>query len=869
MMKRTLSLLLALCMALTLTPAAFAAGGTAYASTQDVELDGKKASFQAYALKDPATGYPTNYVKLRDVAFALSGTPAQFEVSWDGAVNLVTGKAYTANGSENKTPFSGDRAYTDFTGETRVNGKKVNMSAITLTDDAGGGYTYYKLRDLGNALGFGVDWTAERGIIVSTALDEEVVAAKALGIVPDSLSGTVTFAQFAEMLGNVIEKADAAALREWNSIAATALKTTDAMERDDGILALYEAACVLGLGKGTYYWNSASQSYSGANLNDGYSPRRGVFSNESSASPFEDNPGRNAGWDYPTSAMHFARGQSSVWNISPYFAQRSTTVKYSDPLTNAEAIKAAYRLYLARASQDEGSFDISDYETDWSDPLLKDAKTARDTILSSKTTITKSTTFTQGETYTGTAYYVSNSGNDSNDGKSPETAWATMKKVTSAKLNYGDAVFFERGGVWYTGNGAELRMQTGVTYSAYGTGAKPIWTGSPLDMANSAKWTLYKTMADGGKIWKYTENLPDGGIMLLNGTTVGRKAYPLWNGSRYVTKEGEPFNVDTGLTADLMFFSHLDLTGQKLPVDVAHLHKSGPLYFRCDAGNPGEIFDSIELAVGMDTVSTADGGYNTIDNISTRCYPTTGLDCNNHDNIIFQNCESCWCGGGVLICENTDTGLGLGCSGAGLALFGSNVTGRNNYIHDCESKGIAVVINGEGHSNLNREHVLAEGNVVERCGSSIYFMVELVRPGATVKFGDVHLVNNWFIDSAYGWRIHNQMWWGTGGNSVTRGEHCEALTNNNITPTGEVVIENNLFYRAAGTLITFRGDDYSAGSANPTMRGNTYVQDKDQVLFEQREEGERSQPLGILASDGVEARFRQYTGDTTGKVIIK
>lgn len=166
-MKKILSATLALAMTLSLLPAAFAAGGTAYASTQAVEVDGKKVEFQMYALKD-ANGNDTNYVKLRDVAATLNGTPAQFEVSWDGAVNIVTGQLYTPNGSEMSTPFSGDRAYTVPASQTKVNGSAAALESIVLTDDSGNGYTYYKLRDLGTALGFTVDWSAEQGVFIQT-----------------------------------------------------------------------------------------------------------------------------------------------------------------------------------------------------------------------------------------------------------------------------------------------------------------------------------------------------------------------------------------------------------------------------------------------------------------------------------------------------------------------------------------------------------------------------------------------------------------------------------------------------------------------------------------------------------------------------
>ena len=142
-------------------------GGTAYASTQNVLVDGSAVEFQCYALKDEK-GNDTNYVKLRDVAQVLSGTAVQFQVGWDGAVNIETGKPYTSIGSEMKTPFSGDRAYEAATAPTNVNGQTAALEAIVLKDDSGGAYTYYKLRDLGTALNFKVNWSVEKGIFIET-----------------------------------------------------------------------------------------------------------------------------------------------------------------------------------------------------------------------------------------------------------------------------------------------------------------------------------------------------------------------------------------------------------------------------------------------------------------------------------------------------------------------------------------------------------------------------------------------------------------------------------------------------------------------------------------------------------------------------
>ena len=168
--RRLLPLSLALALGLAAPALAAEADGTAYASTQMVLVDGAAVEFQAYALKDEA-GNDTNYVKLRDVAFVLNGTDAQFEVDWEseaGLVSVTTGTAYTPDGSELSTPFEGNRPYTPVAGTTLVDQQAAHLDAFFLFDDQGGGYTYYKLRDLGKALGFNVDWSAEKGVFVET-----------------------------------------------------------------------------------------------------------------------------------------------------------------------------------------------------------------------------------------------------------------------------------------------------------------------------------------------------------------------------------------------------------------------------------------------------------------------------------------------------------------------------------------------------------------------------------------------------------------------------------------------------------------------------------------------------------------------------
>jgi hypothetical protein len=86
-------------------------------------------------------------------------------------------------------------------------------------------------------------------------------------------------------------------------------------------------------------------------------------------------------------------------------------------------------------------------------------------------------------------YYLdSSTGDDSNSGRSPSSAWRTIAKVNSVALVAGDSVYFRRGGIWREtieprGGGAS---GSPVIFTAYGNGAAPIISGSDI----VTRWSL-------------------------------------------------------------------------------------------------------------------------------------------------------------------------------------------------------------------------------------------------------------------------------------------------------------------------------------------------------------------------------------------
>jgi hypothetical protein len=148
-------------------PAAPAANtATARPTSSPVLVNGESVAFDAYNIAN------NNYFKLRDLAFILSGTEKQFEVTWISELNtilLTPGEAYTAVGGEMASKGTGSKTATPTTSKVAINGtgdlgyyqREISLTAYNI-----GGNNYFKLRDIGQAFDFGVDWDGANNTIV-------------------------------------------------------------------------------------------------------------------------------------------------------------------------------------------------------------------------------------------------------------------------------------------------------------------------------------------------------------------------------------------------------------------------------------------------------------------------------------------------------------------------------------------------------------------------------------------------------------------------------------------------------------------------------------------------------------------------------
>ena len=141
------------------------------ATTQKVKLDGKDVVIYGYNID----GY--NYFKLRDLAAVLKDTKAKFGVEYkDAMVTLTKGSDYKVAETDQKEVKAMSKGM--LTNDKVMVGDKALTATAYKVDDS----NYYKLRDLGEALGFGVDYDkATNSVLLMSekeAAKEEKVAPK-------------------------------------------------------------------------------------------------------------------------------------------------------------------------------------------------------------------------------------------------------------------------------------------------------------------------------------------------------------------------------------------------------------------------------------------------------------------------------------------------------------------------------------------------------------------------------------------------------------------------------------------------------------------------------------------------------------------
>ncbi len=290
----------------------------------------------------------------------------------------------------------------------------------------------------------------------------------------------------------------------------------------------------------------------------------------------------------------------------------------------------------------------------------------------------------------GRVYYVSNSGSDSNNGLSESKPFATLEKVMDLQslgtIKAGDVVLLKRGDEWH----CPFTCVAGVQYSAYGTGDKPRVLGS-IEADNASQWIHI-----GNNIYKFDGVIPKtkdvGNIVFNEGEAYGQRVIKALKED--VTLEtGDQFIVSNGI--DKWYFPIQEFHDQN---DLANIAASEPkanlmfyhnwdeeaIYLYSRNGNPGDVFDSIEIGQKVSGVKAYSN--NVIDNWCVKYTGAHGISAGSCKNLTVRNCEVGFVGGSVQRFET------LTRFGNAIEIYGSadGYYVYNNYIYQCFDCGPTV-----------------------------------------------------------------------------------------------------------------------------------------------------------------------------------
>lgn len=371
-------------------------------------------------------------------------------------------------------------------------------------------------------------------------------------------------------------------------------------------------------------------------------------------------------------------------------------------------------------------------------------------------------------------YYVSHNGDDANDGTSPEEAWRTPSKINEAEFEAGDAVLFERGGV-YRGT---FTVTSGVSYGAYGSGAKPCIYGSNQNYAKPLLWNGTET----ANVWRISvpSTADIGNIVFDQGNKCGWK------------------KTTNKLLNDFEFF---------------HDVENELLYLYLSSGNPGVVYDDIEFCInGQIIEGVAETKNVLIENLCLKFVGGHGIVFKTGaENITVQGCDVGYCGGSML---NASVRYGNGVEFVDKC---KNIDIKNNWVYQCYDAGIThQSSNAEG---CVQEDITISGNLVEYCSYNIEYYVDATT--GTIK--NTLYENNILRFAGYGFGSVNRI-----GSDVSRLSNINNYLRK--IPCENFVIQNNVFDSSKKYQIAI-GSPNDVDGNGPVIEGNIFIQQGQYVAL--------------------------------------
>ncbi|MEI6753249.1 MAG: T9SS type A sorting domain-containing protein [Paludibacter sp.] len=322
-----------------------------------------------------------------------------------------------------------------------------------------------------------------------------------------------------------------------------------------------------------------------------------------------------------------------------------------------------------------------------------------------------------------TDYYVdSQVGSDSNNGKSPATAWKSIDKVNAASITGGDSILFMRGQVFrgtIVPKGGSS-VNTLVTYGAYGDNA----LAKPKLLASYQRNSSSDWKDEGSNLWSTGDKLTVspaetlgadvGNIILGNETSCGIK---VWN------------KTDLNVEAEYWY----DTTADRV-------------YFYTTHGNPATYYQTIELATKRKNVDGTARSYLIFENLDFRYGGDGGIGFQGYGTgasysypkeITIRDVDVSYVGGAWL------TGTTRAGNGIGFWCGGRNIIVERCRISQCYDCGLSPQGDLDGHFN---ENFYFRNNIFDKNEQSFEMW-----QGGISSTTNLYFENNTCMNAGFGW----------------------------------------------------------------------------------------------------------------------
>ena len=186
----------------------------------------------------------------------------------------------------------------------------------------------------------------------SADIDAELERAIAYGIVTeddlDNMDETVTYKQFCEFLTHVVSMRGEEFVPAWEEVAAAALDSNESMQRDDVLLAMFEASIIMEIDRDEGQLADWDESLAQGDWWDGRTLDYHLFPNWQE--PYAATYGGNLDFNiFDHAAWHFEKTPSVISGLLPLEPREDMTYGFGEDVSVEEAIRAVTRLVESNA----------------------------------------------------------------------------------------------------------------------------------------------------------------------------------------------------------------------------------------------------------------------------------------------------------------------------------------------------------------------------------------------------------------------------------------------------------------------------------------------------------------------------------------